>query len=413
MGVSDVKGPFDQNLMLSSSRRQSYQSRFLSRHSTDSCHQNFLGDSARSPRDVTDQQYCHPLDKGGDADLVQRRRDEEWLKTFLFRRKRSPVLPKPIDSRPSISQFREKLYSAVKLVAELSATCETLKHNLENETVWTETYSKAVTLKSGLQDKLNSVCDPLVINTISKKLVKIRKKRIQGHRRKLERIEEKHREEARSAEREAAIDKWRTRCILVVEEKKREQELKLAADAVLSEVRRKQADAKRMLDILKSLEKLRKLRKEAASRKGIFPEKECDESFEEHVGRLRDLIRKRTAVYGAEERALRVMLEGEQEENRKRELEKRQKKERERLQQKRQELEMALFGAELPPDHPLQPFHDYYTQAEHSLPALIQIRKEWDLYLVPFDHPDGSSVPHTWVFPDPPADEIWATALDK
>lgn len=49
-----------------------------------------------------------------------------------------------------------------------------------------------------------------------------------------------------------------------------ERELKLAADAVLSEVRRKQADAKRMLDILKALEKLRKLRKEAASRKGEY-----------------------------------------------------------------------------------------------------------------------------------------------
>lgn len=47
-----------------------------------------------------------------------------------------------------------------------------------------------------------------------------------------------------------------------------EQELKLAADAVLCEVRKKQADVKRMQDILRSLEKLRRLRKEAASRKG-------------------------------------------------------------------------------------------------------------------------------------------------
>lgn len=47
-----------------------------------------------------------------------------------------------------------------------------------------------------------------------------------------------------------------------------EQELKLAADSVLCEVRRKQADVKRMQDIMRSLEKLRKLRKEAASRKG-------------------------------------------------------------------------------------------------------------------------------------------------
>lgn len=47
-----------------------------------------------------------------------------------------------------------------------------------------------------------------------------------------------------------------------------EQELKLAADSVLCEVRKKQADVKRMQDIMRSLEKLRRLRKEAASRKG-------------------------------------------------------------------------------------------------------------------------------------------------
>lgn len=47
-----------------------------------------------------------------------------------------------------------------------------------------------------------------------------------------------------------------------------ERELKLAADAVLCEVRKKQADVKRMQDILRSLEKLRRLRKEAALRKG-------------------------------------------------------------------------------------------------------------------------------------------------
>lgn len=47
-----------------------------------------------------------------------------------------------------------------------------------------------------------------------------------------------------------------------------ERELKLAADSVLSEVRRKQTDTNRMVDVLKALEKLRKLRKEAASRKG-------------------------------------------------------------------------------------------------------------------------------------------------
>lgn len=47
-----------------------------------------------------------------------------------------------------------------------------------------------------------------------------------------------------------------------------ELELKLTADAVLCEVKKKQTDVRRMQDVLRSLEKLRRLRKEAASKKG-------------------------------------------------------------------------------------------------------------------------------------------------
>ncbi|KAJ6662939.1 hypothetical protein lerEdw1_011143 [Lerista edwardsae] len=75
-------------------------------------------------------------------------------------------------------------------------------------------------------------------------------------------------EQARRVEREARIDRWRARRAQEVEERRREQELKAAADSVLSEVRKKQADTKRMAEILRGLEKLRKLRKEAAGRKG-------------------------------------------------------------------------------------------------------------------------------------------------
>lgn len=59
-----------------------------------------------------------------------------------------------------------------------------------------------------------------------------------------------------------------TSCIAVFFLSFQERELKAAADSVLSEVRKKQADTKRMMDILRALEKLRKLRKEAAGRKG-------------------------------------------------------------------------------------------------------------------------------------------------
>nr|XP_020749129.1 programmed cell death protein 7 [Odocoileus virginianus texanus] len=224
---------------------------------------------------------------------------------------------------------------------------------------------------------------------------------------------EREAEAARAAEREQEIDRWRVQCVQEVEEKKREQELKAAADGVLSEVRKKQADTKRMVDILRALEKLRKLRKEAAARKGVCPPASADETFEHHLQRLRKLIKKRSELYEAEERALQVMLEGEQEEERKRELEKKQRKEKEKFLLQKHEIESKLFGDpdEFPLAHLLQPFRQYYLQAEHSLPALIQIRHDWDQYLVPSDHPKGSAIPQGWVLPPLPSNDIWATAV--
>ncbi|KAG9352294.1 hypothetical protein JZ751_020707 [Albula glossodonta] len=349
-----------------------------------------------------------------DAGTKQRQLDEQWLVKFLLNRKTSKSA---ISKRPSdnlyVSKVRETLYGAVRLVADLSISCQKLKENVENENVWAELYPKAVLMKRDLVEELKPFNDPAYIDSVKKKLSFISKKRLRNRRKKREQFEEKQEEDTRAVEREAVIDKWRMKRIQEVEEKKRELELKMAADSVLSEVRKKQADAKRMLDVLRSLEKLRKLRKEAAGRRGVIPEKEADEVFDGHVERLRKLIRKRTAVYAAEEKALRVMLEGEQEEERKREQEKRQKKEREKFLQKKQEVETMLFGEEMPPDHPLQPFKQCYTQAEHSLPALIQIRREWDSYLVPADHPDGSFIPQSWVLPELPSDETWASALEK
>ncbi|XP_015267497.1 PREDICTED: programmed cell death protein 7 [Gekko japonicus] len=254
---------------------------------------------------------------------------------------------------------------------------------------------------------------PRCFPPLRRKAERSRQKRRRRKRLREEARAAREEEAARKAEREARIDRWRARRAQEVEEKHREQELKAAADSVLSEVRKKQADTKRMAEILRGLEKLRKLRKEAAARKGVCPPPEADEAFENEVQSLRTLIKKRTEVYEAEERALRVMLEGEQEEERKRDLEKKQKKEKEKLLQQKREMDSKLFGnpEEFPLYHFLEPFRQYYLQAEYSVPALIQIRHEWDRFLVPADHPEGSFIAPGWVLPSPPSSDIWATAV--
>ncbi|XP_003226617.1 programmed cell death protein 7 isoform X1 [Anolis carolinensis] len=241
-----------------------------------------------------------------------------------------------------------------------------------------------------------------------------RKKRLRRRRQRQENRAAGEEEQARQVEEEEArIERWRARRAQEDEQRRREKELKAAADSVLSEVRKKQADTKRMAEILRGLEKLRKLRKEAAGRKGVCPPAAADEAFENEVQSLRASIKKRTELYDAEERALRVMLEGEQEEERKRDLERKQRKEREKLMQQKREMNSKLFGDpdEFPLTHILEPFTQYYLQAEYSVPALIQIRHEWDRFLVLADHPEGQGVPPGWVLPSPPSSDIWATAV--
>ncbi|NXU97056.1 PDCD7 protein, partial [Cettia cetti] len=305
--------------------------------------------------------------------------------------------------------------AALERVARVTALCRALRRS-EDEgdgSGWARAREEAEAVLQELREVVRPLREPGYGEALRRKAERARKRRLRLQRRKHEARAAKEEEAARAAEREAKIDQWRAKCIQEVEEKNRERELKAAADSVLSEVRKKQADTKRMMDILRGLEKLRKLRKEAAARKGVCPPPSADEAFENQVESLKTLLKTRTELYEAEERALRVMLEGEQEEERKREMEKKQKKEREKLLQQKLEMDSKLFGdpAEFPLGHLLQPFRDYYLQAEHSVAALIQIRHEWDQYLVPADHPEGSCIPPGWVLPSLPTNDTWATAV--
>ncbi|NXB83472.1 PDCD7 protein, partial [Vidua chalybeata] len=355
-----------------------------------------------------------PPRAAAEEEAVQRQQDELWLSQFLGRRRAAPPPPPP-PAAASPSSARAVAVAALGRVARVTALCRALRRSEDqgDEPGWARAREEAEAALRELREVVRPLREPGYGEALRRKAERARKRRLRLQRRKHEARAAKEEEAARAAEREAKIDQWRAKCIQEVEEKNREQELKAAADSVLSEVRKKQADTKRMMDVLRGLEKLRKLRKEAAARKGVCPPPSADEAFENQVESLQTLLKTRTELYEAEERALRVMLEGEQEEERKREMEKKQKKERERLLQQKLEMDSKLFGdpAEFPLAHLLQPFRDYYLQAEHSVAALIQIRHEWDQYLVPSDHPEGSCIPPGWVLPSLPTNDTWATAV--
>ncbi|MED6237149.1 hypothetical protein ATANTOWER_019792 [Ataeniobius toweri] len=347
-----------------------------------------------------------------DEEVLQRRQDRQWLTLFLQSGSRTASSPQ--QQRPnlaSVPAFRATLYGAARLVSRLQELCHTLQHKLHSDSGWSESYRMASDVKRELEAEVIQLTDYQSLDKLKVKVARISKRRARHLWTKMELQMEKKLAEELSSEKEASIDKWRMRQIQQVEEKKKEQELKLSADSVLCEVRKKQGDVKRMQEIMRSLEKLRRLRKEAALRKGIATELQCEEVFSSQLEQLRSVMKIRTELYSAEEKALKVMLEGEQQEERRREQERRVKKERERQLERKRRVDSMLFGDELPAECVLQPFTEYYSQAEHSLQALIQIRRDWDSFLVAADHPDGSSVPQSWVLPDFPSDQNWASAL--
>lgn len=349
-----------------------------------------------------------------DETTIQRKADNKWVKEFLEKKgEMRKDKPKSQPYEISISDMKNELYSTAQLVSQLSTLCENLKLNIDNPKEWSSSYEKALTMKQDIQSRLKALSNREHLERMITKLSNIAKKRAR-RRRARERLQmEEQQREVQKAEKDVAIERWRMKKIQAEEEKKKERELKVAADAVLCDVRKKLTDVKRTQNILKSLEKLRKLRKEAASRKGINTDPQSDETFNSLLEELREVAKKWTAVYGAEEKVLMVMLEGEQEEERRRELEKRWQRERDKQLRKKRKVQAMLFGDDTPADPLMQPFRNYYTQAEHSLPALVQIRREWDVFLVPADLPEGSAVPQGWVLPDAPSDQGWASALQS
>ncbi|KAG8440746.1 hypothetical protein GDO86_006474 [Hymenochirus boettgeri] len=339
---------------------------------------------------------------------------QQWLSSFLGKPRRNQNSKSESAQLVSVSEARKQIYKALNLVTQLSFLCEVLENRAETSESVSHHSIKAAEIRNLLEKQMKMIEEPNFIESLKRKLEKIRKKRLR-QKCAQQNIDEVKEEAERTAQKEARIDAWRMQCVQKVEEKKRERELKAAADLVLSEVRKKQADAKRMTEILRSLEKLRKLRKEAAARKGVYPPPSADKTFDDHIQRLRTMVHKRTTLYDAEEKTLRVIVEGEQEEERKKDKEKRLKKGKEKLLQKQKEIDSILFGdlEPLPPLHPLQPFRQYYLQAEHSVVSLVQIRHEWDQFLAPADNPDASSIPHGWVLPVAPTSEIWATAIQQ
>lgn len=122
----------------------------------------------------------------------------------------------------SLPAFREALYGAAGLLSRLQHLCGLLQELLQEAGGgWAESYQMALEAKTELQEELQRLSDPHRLNQLKAKGARIARRRARSLRAKKElQMEEKLAADL-SSEKEASIDKWRSRQIQKEEEKKK------------------------------------------------------------------------------------------------------------------------------------------------------------------------------------------------
>ncbi|XP_045156511.2 programmed cell death protein 7-like [Mercenaria mercenaria] len=346
--------------------------------------------------------------------------DQRWLQDWLQHRqsKTEYTLKKtPI----KICEAQEKTRQMIVLLARLQKNkqiLETVKH--EDKSIWDQKLKEVLSIKNELESVQKELTSEENVRHLQAKVAQRKKKRERIKQNKKEQYELYEEEMANRERKHAEIDKAMQQLTEKQKLEKQEKDMQKEADEILSQVRKKLAEANKSIQVVNSLQKLRKLRTDRLERQGVLSMYESQGHgstnrlmFEAKLSNMRELLNKQLDIYKAEEAALKVHLETEQEETREKEREKARLRMIERQKKERKKEEKILFGDQKDPvpGDPLYPFRQYYDAASQNLEALIAIRREWDGYLT---RPElGSCIPDTWVVPVQPDSQVWASALEN
>ncbi|GFR88267.1 programmed cell death protein 7 [Elysia marginata] len=340
---------------------------------------------------------------------------ENWLQV-----KKKHIKPEhrqdQAQGKPSVKvwDFMNKLKEMQDLINSLSTQVDglTAAASSPDEVTWEASKRECDSLKEKISG-FGHLLENGFIQGVGKKLNCIQRKRARMKKARKTKFDESQALHQQWNEKSKAIDKWQERLRLKILEENTEKRRKAAADRTLSKVTREIQDASRLIDTMLGLEKLRLIRRDAAQKRGDSDIGESRQTFEEKIKDMTRLVKAQLECYKEEESKLKHVLKSEEEEKSKLERESREEMARLKQEEEDAKLRLILFGPDDTKSHTdhLFPFTQYYRQAGHSLAAFLQIRQEWDAYLVPRGTPASSCIPSTWVIPDPPSSLSWSAAL--
>ncbi|XP_076305038.1 programmed cell death protein 7-like [Tachypleus tridentatus] len=346
-----------------------------------------------------------------------RESDSDWLEEWLSSKQKSNQKVQRNEQKPviNIAYARSVLQEALVVLKELNEVRNLISSSLmtADDDMWNFRLRRASRLQNRLEEIKEIILQPAVLKNLKQRMEKIKKKRKRIKNQKEYRRQQMKEIQNEREEKERQISIWKEQIIEKIQQDRREKELKTEADTILSEVRRKIQEAKRALERLKSLEKLREVKKKNLIMKGVIVSLEYDDTFKEGVLKLKELMKQQLSDYEAEEKAIKVMLETEHEGQREEEEERRRRRIERLVNDKQWEIKEGLFGDSCTPsvEDPIYIYWQFYVQAERNQNQLLNIRQEWDMFLVPCDHPEGSSIPIQWITPEAPSSQVWASAL--
>ncbi|XP_048258500.1 uncharacterized protein LOC124136938 isoform X1 [Haliotis rufescens] len=317
-------------------------------------------------------------------DKYQRENDQNWVQNWLKKHgklKTMPLLKKSSDISTVEYKFpdvQKAFHQSILLLAKLHHQYQSLEALTitADPQVWESEKNLTEEYKDKCMDVYKYLNNDEMLATIKSKTQARRRKRMRVKRRKKEEYEMKVAADEKRDQRHKQLEEWREKMTQQAEHEKQKEELKKSADATLSSVRKKISDAKKTQDFLKALQKLRKVRRVAAINQGRYASDVYDNNFEKKMKLLTSLIETQQTVYESEERTLKVMLDTVEEETMERDKEIKRLKELAKEKRDKKLATEKLFGkkAAVSEDTELFPFYSYYTQAEHSIEALVQIR---------------------------------------
>ncbi|CAL1526987.1 unnamed protein product [Lymnaea stagnalis] len=340
---------------------------------------------------------------------------QTWLQKVGKLKKSKTTVSKEEKSEPntfwsSINQLRELAHLLTTMstqVYSMAESCSSL-----NNSSWEKKRTDFEQLKLKYCSSATVLEEHSLFN-ICKKLTQIKKKRKRLNKAGCQKFESCRSKVQEREEKSHQIDKWQERIQVEIREENLRKARKEAADQTLSKVTREIHDASRLIETMLALQKLRLVRRDAAQKRGDIELGESRQVFEEKIADMMRLVQSQLDCYKEEEAKLKQVIQSEQEEKSKKERLVQEEKDKQKQQAEDEEYKILLFGfqEEVSTADPIFPYAEYYKQAEASLQAFVQIRHEWDTFLVPANTPAASPIPASWVIPDPPSSLTWALAL--